>query len=226
MAVVVISGISRGIGLAVAQRFSSEGYTVCGFSSSATALQGLAQAHPQWHLQAVDAADKAALQHYAAQLLAHHPRIDVLVNNAGRFLPGGITTEADGVLEQLLAINLAGPYHLTRALLPGLTAGSTVVNVCSTASFMAYPNGGSYAITKFGLLGMSRTLREELKPQGIRVMALLPGATLTDSWAGAGLPADRFIQPADLAELVYAACALPARTVVEELLLRPLLGDI
>lgn len=223
---VVISGISRGIGLAVAQRFSAGGYTVCGFSSSAENVAALQAQEPQWHLQAVDAADKAALQAYAAQVLAQHPHLAVLVNNAGRFLPGGIATEADGVLEQLLAVNLAGPYHLTRALLPGMAAGSTVVNVCSTASFMAYPNGGSYAMTKFGLLGLSRTLREELKPRGIRVMALLPGATLTDSWAGAGLPPERFMHPPDLAELVYAACTLPSRTVVEELLLRPMLGDI
>ena len=118
--------------------------------------------------------------------------------------------------------------NLTRALLPGMIArgSGTILNICSTASITPYPNGGSYGIAKHALLGFSHTLREEMKRHGIRVVALLPGATLTDSWAGAGLPYSRFMPAEDVAESAYMAWRMSPRTVVEDILLRPMLGDI
>jgi short-subunit dehydrogenase len=98
--------------------------------------------------------------------------------------------------------------------------------MCSTASLQGYPNGGSYCISKFGLLGLSKELREELKPFGIKVISMMPGATFTDSWAGSGLPEDRFISAEDLAELVFTTCTLKSSAVVEEIVIRPLAGDI
>ena len=102
----------------------------------------------------------------------------------------------------------------------------TIVNLCSTASLVGYPNGGSYCVSKFGLLGLTRALREELKPAGVRVVAVSPGATLTDSWAGSDLPAERFMTPEAVAEVVYCACALPSGAVMEDVVLRPQLGDL
>ncbi|HRB92355.1 MAG TPA: SDR family NAD(P)-dependent oxidoreductase, partial [Chitinophagales bacterium] len=87
-------------------------------------------------------------------------------------------------------------------------------------------NGGSYSISKFALLGFSKTLREELKSYNIKVTSILPGATLTDSWAGVDLPETRFSKAEDIADLVYAITQLSALSVVEELVIRPQLGDI
>ncbi|MBL7876963.1 MAG: SDR family NAD(P)-dependent oxidoreductase, partial [Cyclobacteriaceae bacterium] len=101
-----------------------------------------------------------------------------------------------------------------------------IFNICSIASIKAYPNGGSYAISKFALLGFSKVLREELKEHGIRVTAVLPGATKTASWAGSTLPDSRFIKPEDVAETIFSAYSLSPNAVVEELLIRPQLGDI
>ena len=101
-----------------------------------------------------------------------------------------------------------------------------IFTMCSTASIMAYPNGGSYCIAKFALYGMTKVLREELKEHGLRVTAILPGATLTASWEGADLPAERFIRPDDVAEAVFGAWSLSPQAVIEELLIRPQLGDI
>jgi short-subunit dehydrogenase len=98
--------------------------------------------------------------------------------------------------------------------------------MCSTASITPYTNGGSYCISKFALLGMSRVLREELKPHSVKVTALLPGATLTNSWAGTDLPEDRFLKAEDVANSAWAAYALSASAVIEEILIRPQLGDI
>src|SRR3546814_17045216 len=107
----------------------------------------------------------------------------------------------------MLAGNLFGAYRVTRRLLPAMMArkSGTVVNVCSTASTVPYVNGGSYCIAKHALHGFSKTLRAELKPQGIRVVALLPGSTLTADWGGVALPPERFLPPDTRAAVVYSA---------------------
>src|SRR3546814_918439 len=153
---------------------------------------------------------------------------DSMVNNAGAYRPGQVHDEEDGVLEAMLAANLFGAYRVTRRLLPAMMArkSGTVVNVCSTASIVPYVNGGSYCIAKHALHGFSKTLREEMKPHGIRVVALLPGATLTASWDGVDLPPERFMPPEDVAEIVWSACRVSPRTVVEDIVMRPMLGDI
>jgi short-subunit dehydrogenase len=150
------------------------------------------------------------------------------VNNTGVFLPGQIHNEAEGTFETLINTNLASAYHLTRGLVGDMIARREghLFMMCSTASITPYTNGGSYCISKFALLGMSRVLREELKPHGVKVTALLPGATLTASWEGTDLPEDRFMKAEDVAASVWAAYTLSRSAVVEEILLRPQLGDI
>ena len=91
---------------------------------------------------------------------------------------------------------------------------------------MAYPQGGSYAISKFAMLGFSKCLREELKPHNIKVTAIMPGATLTDSWKGVELPEERFIPAEDIASIIYNTTLLSDRTVVEDIVIRPQLGDL
>jgi short-subunit dehydrogenase len=98
--------------------------------------------------------------------------------------------------------------------------------MCSIASIKAYPNGGSYAISKFALLGFSKCLREELKSFNIRVTAIMPGATLTASWEGVDLPEERFMRVEDVADTIYGAYSLSGRSVVEEIIIRPQLGDL
>ena len=222
---VLVTGASRGIGLAIALRFAEAGsrVTIC-----ARDVAAVAHAHPELDCIACDMADKAQVQALAARVLERGGAPDLLVNNAGAYLPGSLHEEADGTFEAMIAVNVAGAYHLTRALLPDMISrgSGTIINVCSTASITPYVNGGSYGIAKHALYGFNRTLREELKPHGIRVVALLPGATLTDSWAGTDLPDERFMPPEDIAELAWSAWALSGRTVVEELRARPLLGDI
>jgi NADP-dependent 3-hydroxy acid dehydrogenase YdfG len=102
----------------------------------------------------------------------------------------------------------------------------TIFNICSVAGLQAYKNGGSYAISKFAMLGLSRQLREELKPHKIRVTAIIPGATLTGSWEGTDLPASRFILPEDVAKTIWSIYGLSEHTDVEDVVIRPQLGDI
>lgn len=101
-----------------------------------------------------------------------------------------------------------------------------IFNICSVASINSYDGGGSYAISKFALLGFTKNLRHELKTDHIRVTAVLPGAVLTPSWDGTPLPESRFIPADDIATLILQAYQLSDRTVVEEILIRPQLGDL
>ena len=175
-----------------------------------------------------DMSRKEDVKNFCREVLKLNRPVDVLVNNAGYFIPGGITTEPEGALESMINANLYSAYHTTRGLIGNMKQAKSahIFNMCSIASIKAYPNGGSYAISKFALLGMSKCLRAELKSDNIRVTSVMPGATYTASWEGAGLPEERFMRAEDVAETIYSAFSLSDRSVVEEIIIRPQLGDI
>ena len=134
--------------------------------------------------------------------------------------------EAEGVLEQLIAVNLYSAYHLTRALLPAMMARKSghIFNICSIASLKAYHHGGAYGISKYALAGFSANLREEMKEHGIKVTAVYPGAAFTDSWAGSGVDPHRIMEAADIARMVVAAAGLSPQATVEEIVLTTSIG--
>jgi len=101
-----------------------------------------------------------------------------------------------------------------------------IFNMCSIASITAYPNGGSYSISKFALLGFSKVLREELKDKNIKVTSIMPGATWSASWAGVDLPESRLMQATDIAKIVWSALEMSPSAVIEDIVIRPQLGDL
>jgi len=154
--------------------------------------------------------------------------VDILVNNAGQFLPGSVHNEPDGILEQMIQTNLYSAYHLTKTLLPAMMEQQQgyIFNICSIAALQAYNNGGSYSISKFAMMGFSKNLREELKPYNIKVAAVYPGAVLTDSWGNYDNSNHRIMEATDIATMIVAACKLSAGAVMEDIILRPQLGDL
>ncbi|NNF36012.1 MAG: SDR family oxidoreductase [Saprospiraceae bacterium] len=179
----VITGASKGIGKAIAQKLYSKGINISICSRNMDDLNTFKQElianhthHPKIHLFQADVSKKGQVMAYAADIKAQLGTIDILINNAGIFIPGSLEDEADGALEAMIDTNLYSAYHLTRALLPEMKAAGSghIFNMCSVASIKAYPNGGSYAISKFALLGFSKCLREELKPSAIKVTSILP----------------------------------------------------
>jgi len=222
---VVVTGGTKGIGRAIIEKFASEGFDICTCSRSKADFPGL---KVKVHHFVADMSDKTQVKAFTAFVNSLKRPVDVLVNNAGNFLPGQVIDEPEGTLESMIEGNLYSAYYTSRGIAPGMRAAKSghIFNMCSIASIQAYPNGGSYAISKFALLGLSKMLREELKPHNVRVTAVLPGATLTTTWQGTDFPDERFMSPEDVAEAVFGAYSLSPRSVVEELLIRPQLGDI
>jgi short-subunit dehydrogenase len=231
---VVVSGGSKGIGRAIVEKFASEGFDVATCARNTQDLKDLAvelaQKYPSVKIltYVADMSKKAEVQTFVKAIEVLNQPVEVLINNTGFFLPGQIHNETDGTLESMIETNVYSAYHLTRGFVGGMIARRSgyIFNICSTASVVAYTNGGSYCISKFALLGMSKVLREELKPHNVRVTSILPGATLTNSWAGVEIPEERFMQPQSVADIVWAAYQLPVTAVVEDLTMRPQLGDL
>ena len=230
----VITGATKGLGRAIAEIFAEHGFDLCVCARTEADLEAMeldwASQYPQQklHTFSVDVSKKSEVWEFGAFVRSIFPTLDVLVNNAGLFLPGKISEEQEGTLETQLETNLYSAYHLTRALLPIMIPQGRghIFNMCSIASFMAYPNGGSYSISKFALLGFSKVLREEMKPKGLKVTSIMPGAAWSDSWAGVDLPVERLMQATDVAKAIWGCYDMSDSAVVEELVLRPLLGDL
>lgn len=230
----IITGASRGIGKAVAQIFAQHGYNLFLCSKSESRLlktvEELQTNFPGISIdaKAFDLANKKEAQLFGEWVTANADSIDVLVNNVGTFIQGNISDEPDGALEEMLHINLYSAYHTTRALLPKMMAEKNghIFTICSIASLAAYPNGGAYSISKYALLGFTKNLRQELMPHNIKVTAIIPGAVYTDSWKGSGVEESRIMEAEDIATLIYTASRLSPQATVEEIVVRPQLGDL
>jgi short-subunit dehydrogenase len=230
----VVTAGSRGIGRAVVLRFLEEGFDVITCSRSKNKLEALKsdasglETAGSLSFIASDLSGENGVDSFLNFVDEQVSEVDVLVNNAGAFVPGKVSEEPPGVLESLIDINLYSAYRVTRGLLPGMISHNHghIFNMCSVASIQPYENGGSYCIAKYALMGFTRVLREEMKENAIRVTAVLPGATLSDSWEGVDLPEERFMPVEDIASCIYHAYSLSPRSVVEDIVIRPQLGDI
>jgi short-subunit dehydrogenase len=231
---IIITGASKGIGNAVAHAFAARNYQLFLCSRNATqlykAVEDLYLHYPDIQIKALpaDLSTRAGCDAFAQFVLKTGSSIDILVNNAGNFVPGSLYNEPDGQLEEMICNNLYSAYHLTRALVGKMIAQKSghIFNICSIASVAAYANGGSYSISKFAMLGFGKNLREEMKPFNVKVTNVLPGAAFTDSWAGSGIDPLRIMEAADIVKMMVAAADLSPQACVEEIILRPQLGDL
>jgi len=229
----VVTGASKGIGFSVAKRLAEAEFSLFIVGRDNARLleaksQLLLAGAPEVHTFSGDLSQSDVAKRCTAKIFETWSSLTVLVNNAGVFLPGTMMEEEEGQFETLMTTNMNSAYHVTKGLWPLLKLSNRahVFNMCSIASITAYAAGGSYSVSKFAMLGFSKSLRLEGMPHDIRVTAILPGATLTDSWAGVDLPSTRFMKPSDVANTVYSAFLMNETTVMEEVLLRPILGDI
>lgn len=223
-----VSGGTRGIGRAIVERFHQAGWRVGTCARSPEAVARLAVELPGVQTWTADLSQREAALRLVDEVSKSLGPLDVLVNNAGVFAPDDLATLDLAAFDRMMATNLGSALLLCQGLVPAMRARGqgTVVHIGSIAGLRGYPTGLSYCVSKHAMLGLARAMREELKPEGVRVVSVLPGATFTDSWAGAALDEDRLMPPEDVAEVVWTACTASHRTVIEEIVLRPQLGDI
>jgi len=228
-----VTGATHGIGKAIAVEFARRGVSHIAINARTAAelestRKDLLAIQPDINCLIIqaDLSDKAEVMKAAEKVKSNFPRLDILVNNTGIYLGGTVTTEDAGNLEQMMATNVYSAYHLTRTLIPHLpkTQKSHIFNICSVASLYAY-TGGSYTITKYAMRGFNVALREELKSTKIRVTAVYPGPVMSRAWEGYVPKGDELLDAADIAKSVWAAWQLSDNACVEEILIRPQVGD-
>lgn len=230
----VISGATRGIGRATVFEFAAHGYNVFFCARTRGDVNALCEwlcgQYPNQKFvgEVVDCSKREEINGWAKSVLGQLDTLDVLVNNAGVYIPGNVVDEAEGNLEVMLQANLMSAYNLSRALLPRMLEQGFghIFNVCSIAGLKAYPGGGSYSISKYALLGFNDNLRYELMDKRIKVTAVIPGAVYTDSWSGSGVSLERIMEAEDIAKMVYQCTMLSPQAVPEQIVLRPQLGDL
>lgn len=231
---ILITGASKGIGKAITEAFVKEGHHVAICSRNEKDLAQLSsdlfEMFPRSRViyKETDCSHKNQLLDFAEYAKAEFGSIDILVNNVGTYIHGSMLQENDHIFEKMMRTNVHAAYHLCRFFVPDMIhAGKGhIFNICSIAGIRPFINAGSYSISKFALYGMTKVLREELKEHGIKVTAVIPGATISQSWEGTTLPDSRFVLPEDIASAIINAVQMSAGAVMDEIIIRPALGEI
>lgn len=230
---ILVTGGSKGIGKAILLKFAANGYDAF---TCARKMQDLVRLKEEIEgnfsgqklfIKEADLSKKEEVRRFAA-FVREHTTPEVIVHNAGDFIPGSIHSEPEGNFEHMMHTNLHSAYYLTREFSEAFVQRKSghIFTIGSIAALGAYPNGGSYAISKWALRGFTQCLRQEMTEYGVKVTSILAGATWTASWEGIDLPEERFMKAEDIADAVWAAHALSPNAVAEEIVVRPQLGDI
>src|SRR6202140_87141 len=231
--VALITGATRGIGLAIAHSLADEGCNLILTARCESALtrisRELASAKIEILAHPCDVRDPHAVDALFRSARRQFKRLDILINNAGIAHPNHpVEKRPYPVWKGVLKTNLDGLFLVTQAALAIMKRGGTIVNNLSIAATRVFAGSAAYNASKHGALGLTNTLREELRPRGIRVIALLPGATDTDIWTTLWpqAPRRKMMSPKTVAEAVVSAITLGSRATVETLEILPTAGTL
>ena len=229
----VITGASQGIGAAIARVFAAElPCRLVLLARSPDRLEEVAAEIRGKGSEALavpcDTSDESAVFSAAERILGEFGAPDVLINNAGRFLGASFLETTIRQFDELIAVNLRSTFLVSKAFLPAMVEARRghVFNMSSIAGLDPYPGGAAYCSAKFGVTGLSKVMRREMMEHGIRVTTVYPGATYTPSWDGSGMSAEVMMPAEDVARAFLDAYRLGERTVLEEIVLRPIGGDL
>jgi len=229
----LITGANRGIGLAIARALAREG---CNLIITGRDERALAKAHTELEelnghvlAQCCDVRSPDSVDYLFALVRGLHTPLDILINNAGIGHPNRTVGELPyPTWMEVIDTNLNGLFLVTQAALAVMKRGSTIVNNLSIAAERVFPGSAAYNASKHGALGFTNTLREELRPKGIRVIALMPGATDTAIWdtLWPKAPRRKMMSAETVAHTVVDALRLPESTTAEKIVVMPSSGTL
>ncbi|MGE6231150.1 3-ketoacyl-ACP reductase [Paenibacillus chitinolyticus] len=221
----IITGAGKGIGKAAASALAKEGVNLGLLARSTADLEALQKELSGTYginvfYASADISKLSEVQQAISSLTGELGHVDILINNAGIAQFGTVADMDPEQWERIIQVNLMGTYYVTRAVLPGMIQqnSGTIINVASTAGERGFATGSAYCASKFGVLGLTEALMQEVRKSNIRVTALTPSTVNTDLASNAGLKIgdeDRMMQPEDVAELITTTLKLPPRVFIK-----------
>ncbi|MGQ0793092.1 MAG: SDR family oxidoreductase [Deltaproteobacteria bacterium] len=230
--VAVITGAGKGIGREVAINFAKEGVTVAICARNYESVKSLEREIRQMGggalALACDVGADADAQRFIDEAASITGRIDVLVNNAGIARVGRVGDFPSEAWEEVIRTNLTGAFFITKRALGFMSRGSHIFNLGSNASKIGFPNWAAYCASKFGMLGFTNSLREEVRAEGIKVTAVLAGPTDTPLWDDVAGNWDRgqMMKPQDIASMIISVWKQPPSALTDEISILPAGGSL
>lgn len=230
----LITGSTKGMGRAIAIAFANEGLNVAICSRNEKELldfkKELLDINPGINVfaQVADGSNKAQLTGFADAAQRELGFIDVVVNNLGTFIPTSILDDADDTFTKQINTNLMPTYELYRFFGKTMIGARTghFFNICSVAALNPVVQAGSYSVTKYALLGLTKVMRLEMQEHGVKVTAVIPGSTLTDSWKDAVVDKNTMVLPEDIASAIINIYRMSAGANVDEIIIKPAPGQL
>lgn len=236
--VALVTGGSKGIGLAIARELAGMGYDIVLVARDRPALKEAAGAISGGNGARVrcfpcDVSDTRQVDRLYSFCASRKLAPSVLVDNAGIYFDDNTEKSEIGSYDKMMSVNFRGMFYLMHRFIPLLKRkkGARVFLTASSRALDDYPaqdgiGGTLYSISKWAVRGWSKSLRAELRRYGVGVTVIYPGATRTDLWRGSKTPKGDFVQPEDIAKLVGTALSLSKNAVIEDVVIRPLRGEI
>jgi short-subunit dehydrogenase len=230
----LITGATKGMGRSIAIAFAKEGINVAICSRNEKDLmdfkQELLKINPEIKVvaQLADGSNKEQLLHFAAVAEQEFGSISIIVNNLGMFDPSSILDEGENAFDKQLNTNLMPAYHLYRYFGKKMMAAREghIFTICSVAALNPIAAAGTYSVTKFALLGLSKVMRLEMQSYNVKVTAVIPGSTLTDSWKDADVDKDQFVASDDIASAIVNIYKMSTGANVDEIIIKPVGGQV
>jgi short-subunit dehydrogenase len=230
----LITGATKGIGRAIAIAFANEGINLAICSRNTADLAAfkseLLQINTNIKVVAVtaDGSNKNDLLHFAATAKHERGSVNIIVNSLGMYAPTPILDDNEHTFEQMVNTNLMPAYELYRYFGKAMIASGEghIFNICSVAALNPIAEAGTYSVTKSALLSLTKVMRLEMQPHGVKVTAVIPGSTLTDSWKGIQVDKDTMVLPEDVASAIVNIYKMSAGANVDEIIIKPAGGQL
>ncbi|TAF44686.1 MAG: SDR family oxidoreductase [Sphingobacteriales bacterium] len=227
---ILITGASKGIGKAIAIEMAKNGHNLALCARNIHDLEllkaelNLTQKQ-QIFIGTCNCDIKTDVQSFNQLANNTLGKIDVLINNVGVFKYSFILDEEDDVMLSQMQTNLLSAYFFYKEIGKSMRKNQAghIFNICSVASIETLAHAGSYCVTKAAMLSLNNVMREELKKYGVKVTAILPGATYTHSWEGFTNVPQNFVQPQDIARAITHTLQMTAHAYTEQIIVKSLL---